>query len=103
MKEKTSPLKVYKYPIPRAHVVCEVMLPSGAKILHGDWQLCSGLCIWAQVDPDAPPARRRVIFAGSWGDEEFTGTGGDDVPAGSRFINTFLMQKLYLVFHVFEV
>lgn len=48
---------IWKYPIPNEHS-SKVTMPTGATILRCALQAENGLCIWALVDPEAPPQER---------------------------------------------
>lgn len=83
---------IYKYPFDVTDVV-ELQLPRGAKALHIDTQ--GGLaCLWALVDPEAPP--ERVAF-------RVVGT-GQPLPDGVRaqdYLTTFFHGPF--VWHAFRL
>ena len=97
---------VYKYPLvcsPHRRR-CEVLLPTGSKILHIDKQrddvVANRLFIWAETNPDweaseAPPATRRIF--------EIYGTGWeiDEVP-NSELHHCKTVFDGPFVWHIYE-
>jgi hypothetical protein len=81
---------IWKFPLETE----SIMMPAGAEILTCQMQRgCP--CLWALVEPYAPPAPRRF---------HVIGTGWEIPPEtleGSRYVSTF-QQPDGLVFHVFE-
>jgi hypothetical protein len=72
----------------------DIDMPLGARILCVQMQ-GDALCLWARVNPKAPPETRHFRIAG---------TGhplGDGMEAAS-YIGTFQLHGGALVFHVFE-
>lgn len=91
--------RVYKYGFDITDEIT-ITMPKGAEILHVDAQ-GQGAFVWARVDPDAEPEKRRFRLAGT----------GHDLPADVRpdgypvlaHVGSFLMADGALVFHLFEV
>lgn len=83
--------KVYKYPLVIANSQT-VKLPLDAEILsvqaQGDM-----VCLWAMVDPAAPPVARYIAIHG---------TGHECYEGNLTHISTFQMHGGALVFHAFE-
>ena len=85
------PQKVYKYPIePIPGVVQETTIPQDATIVHAAAQE-QLICLWAQVDPLAPPGDRGFQVVGT----------GQDIPNGATHRGTVHMQPF--VWHVYEL
>jgi hypothetical protein len=80
---------IWKFPIPIRDDI-SIIMPVGARVLHVGCQL-GHPCMWATVDPDAPPAARnfRVLGTGHRfrGDER-------------QHVGTF--QQGTFVWHLFE-
>lgn len=68
------------------------MMPEGAKILTCQVQN-NGICLWAEVDSEAPNQRREI---------EIIGTGHPTTEANRSYIGTVQMVNGCLVLHVFE-
>lgn len=87
---------VWKFPL-RIDDRQTVMMPVDAQILHVDWQEGTEACVWALVD-DESPAREKRWF-------RISGTGHPlpDFAPWWRFVGTFLMRPLGLVFHVWDL
>lgn len=83
---------IWKYPIPIADVQ-DVAMPEGARILCVQTQ-GELPCLWALVDPTAPPAPRKILIAG-------TGHTRDDLDL-AQYLGTFQLAGGALIFHVFE-
>jgi hypothetical protein len=95
-------LQVWKFPLLSESKILrnekqdaiQVMLdmPEGAKILS--LQVQNDMpCIWALVDPSAENVKRTFVIIGT----------GITLPKGEfDFVGTFQLEKLGLVFHVFE-
>jgi hypothetical protein len=81
---------VYKYPVPLADEVV-VEIPVFAKILRVDLQFGEP-CMWALVDTDEKPSKRRFMWCG-------TGHSADGVGA---YVGTVLVSGGSFVFHLFE-
>ena len=69
-------------------------MPRGATILSIAEQR-GDVCMWAEVDPEAPKETRRFRLAGT----------GHPMPADEkrRFIGTVLSRNGSFVFHLFEI
>lgn len=92
MNQVSAQRSVWKFPIViDAHQV--VTMPRFAKILYVAYQGPT-LCIWALVDPDALPVKRRILVAG-------TGHARDDL-AHADYVGTILLNQDSLVFHIFD-
>lgn len=85
---------IHKYPVPSDNTTCEILMPKGAVILHGDHQDSTGFCVWAEVNKHVSGVDTRSV--------RFVGTGWD-IPMDARHINSFLMSEGRLVFQVYEV
>lgn len=81
---------VYKYPVPFGDEVT-VEIPVFAKILHLNMQHGEP-CIWALVDSDEKPAKRRFMWRG-------TGHNADGV---GHYVGTIIVEGGQFVFHLFE-
>jgi len=85
-------LTIYKYPIePRDFTLT---LPERARLLTVQTQY-SRPCLWALVDPEAPPEERHFVTYG-------TGHPVTDDPVRLTYIGTFQLEGGMLVFHLFE-
>lgn len=86
-------ITVHKYAVPRDNALCRIMMPRGARVLHGDHQ-GTDLFVWAGVNTEAE-SMSPVSVA-------FVGT-GYEIPDtySARFVNTFLMENGALVFHAY--
>lgn len=85
--------KIFKYRVPFQDFT-EVSMPKGAKIIAVQNQ-DESLCIWAEVNPDAPNERRffHVYGTGHVMHEECEET----------YLGTAQFQRGELVFHLYEV
>ena len=81
---------VYKYPVALKDDWM-IMLPGGAKILSLHMQDGSPF-MWVAVETDRAPVKRYFRTAGT----------GHEIVGNLRFIDTFQLENLGLVFHVFE-
>jgi hypothetical protein len=86
---------VYKYTV-EPFSPGGVMMPQGARIVHVAEQ-SSEVRVWAEVDPDAPVGRRRLVAVPT----------GNEVPdgyehAGSAILRAVGMPPMELVFHVYD-
>lgn len=88
---------VHKYPVDLDNTPIHIEMPKGAVVLHGDYQELRGghLQVWAEVPMDSTETTKRTVL--------FHGTGRILPPGEWRFVNTFLMQRAGLVFHVYEL
>ncbi len=88
-------MRVYKYVIQPGDYHPRIEMPIGAELLHLAMQ-GEQLCLWALVDPAAPPITRTF---------RILATGDTIVEHESRVthIGTVLMAEGRLVFHVFEI
>jgi len=68
------------------------MMPEGAKILKVDAQE-GDICLWAEVDPNAMHASRRI---------ETYGTGVNMPADPGEYLGTVLLENGQLVFHVYD-
>lgn len=85
------PKTIWKFPI-LVHDEQDIVMPQGADILWVDNQQGQP-CIWAQVDPDAPRAPKRIRIFGT----------GDPMPDElGDYVGTFMMKDGALVFHLYE-
>ena len=50
---------IYKYPLPVTG------LPKGARVLSAGLDPSNKLCIWAEVDPNAPLVDRQILLFGT--------------------------------------
>lgn len=83
--------QIWKYTI-EAQDAIKVDMPVGSKVLSVQMQ--SGVpCIWVRVDPRRIKEPRYFVVRGTGHD--FDGTEG-------KFVGTFQMAHLGLVFHLFE-
>jgi hypothetical protein len=82
-------MRIFKYELIIGDRVT-VPMPQGAKVLTAQSQR-GELCLWAEVDPNAPPVDRcfRIV-----------GTGHRFDPDGLRYVAT--VQSGLLVWHVYE-
>lgn len=91
--------QIYKYPIHRYPMFIfgsqTLMLPRDAKIIHVDHQLDS-ICIWAIIDTEETRMEPRII--------EVYGTGQviSSELGHIQHLGTVIMQRLGLIWHVFE-
>ena len=84
--------QIHKFVIPVAEKF-EFSMPTGATLL-GIHEQGDRACLWALVDPNAPPRKRHF---------RVYGTGHDILNVHSLvFIGTFLLQEGTFVGHVFE-
>lgn len=83
------PIKtVYKYPVPLDFVARqEIFLPEGAKPLVMGFDGNLKVCLWAEVNPDAPSHLRKIAIIGT----------GEEVPENLKYLNTF--ERNGFVFH----
>jgi len=79
--------KIFKYEIPMS---CQVVMPSGAFILHIDG-VGNKLFVWAKVDTDAPLETKEFVVLNT----------GDEVPNGFKHLKTVLFHGGSTVRHVF--
>lgn len=88
--------QVWKFPLPIVDRPF-VMMPEGARVLSVGEQAGVGLCVWALVEPDAPPKARLFRVAG---------TGHPIYPSPEdgvgAFVGTALTDNGRLVWHVWE-
>lgn len=82
--------KIFKYFL-QAKAVQMVEMPKGAVVLTAQAQR-ETICVWARVDPDAPPIKRCFIVYG-------TGERADDI--AEEYVGTAQLQNGDFVFHVF--
>lgn len=81
---------VWKFPFDVADRV-EIEMPAGAQFLSV--QIQDGqTCLWALIETDARPVKRRLLIRGT----------GHDATGVGRFVGTFQMYAGALVFHAFE-
>lgn len=85
------PKSIYKYPFP-VEDRPELWLPRGARVLSIQDQ-GGKLCLWAEVDPEAPKEERRFFLFG---------TGHRVVGGPMRFLTTVQMAGGKLVWHIYE-
>jgi hypothetical protein len=71
----------------------DIETPAGAEILYVDKQH-GLLCLWFLCDPAQPSVKRKIMIAG---------TGFAEVPNGSKYHGTVLLEGGHLVLHAFEV
>lgn len=83
--------KIFKYPLEVTDTQF-IEVPKGAAILTVQAQKDIP-CIWAQVDPDMPLIKRRILTYG-------TGHPIDPTEA-KHYIGTYQINGGHLVFHVF--
>lgn len=86
-------MRIYKYPLEITDEQC-LWIPMRSKMISAQMQN-GKLCLWAIVNPDAPPMCGHII--------RIFGTGHEIVPDGERemeFIDT--VQDGELVWHVFH-
>ena len=69
---------------------CTVMMPEGARILHGG-QIDGYLFLWAEVNPNAEPEPRYFLIAGT----------GYRLPLGSTYLGT--IRALPFIWHIYEL
>ena len=84
-------LTIHKFPID----ICDnqvVEMPVGAQVLSAELQRGSP-CLWALIDTDKELTPRRITIRG---------TGHCCTPSDGRFINTIMMARESLVWHVFD-
>lgn len=79
---------IYKY-----HLIQGVrMMPEGAQLLHvGEGHDCSGLFVWALVDPSAPEVCRDIRVVGT----------GWECPENGKYVGT-VQERSGLVWHIFD-
>jgi hypothetical protein len=87
-------MTIWKFPVSITDHF-DLMMPVGSQILSVQTQGVQGPQLWALVDPDAPKVSRGFRVIG-------TGNPIDDEPERLKFIDTFQLHNLGLVFHVFE-
>ena len=83
---------VWKYPLPGSDTF-DIKMPRGAKILTAAAQF-EDVCLWALVNPEAPPETRSFRLAG---------TGHEITENLGRHISTFQLANGRIVLHLFEV
>jgi len=86
-------MKIYKYSLgadPRIKEPLNVYMPEGAKQLRIEYQ-GSELCIWAEVDPDAPMFKRTYTLVPT----------GADVPAKGLHQTTLFEGPF--VWHLYRI
>jgi hypothetical protein len=86
-------MQVWKFKIPVARDA-HVLMPRGAVLLHVAEQV-NELCVWAQVDPEAPLADRYLGVFGT----------GEPLPSSNdagRYLGTVLMLGGTFVAHVWD-
>jgi hypothetical protein len=86
-------LKVWKYPIMAADHF-SLPLPEGAQVLTVQTQGHDPM-LWALVDPSAKLVERHFRLAG-------TGHEIIEAPESLKYVGTFQLPTLGLVFHLFE-
>lgn len=84
-------MKIFKYPL-QVRDIQMVEMPKGAAVLTVQAQ-GEVPCVWAKVDPEAPPIKRCFITYA-------TGERADDGPA-THYVGTYQQHGGALVFHVF--
>lgn len=84
-------MKIFKYPL-QVKDIQMVEMPRGAAVLTVQAQ-GETPCIWAKVDPAAPPIKRCFVTYG-------TGHDADD-GAAVHYVGTYQLRGGALVFHVF--
>ena len=89
--------KVYKYEIKIRDDLQELLIPSGAQLLHvdeqeGDWANAK-IELWALVDPESPFTTRRF---------RVYGTGHPIRDVDMAYVGTAQHRTTGLVWHVFE-
>jgi len=86
--------KIYKYEIKPDEL--RVEMPQGAKIVHVDNQR-EHLCLWAEIDPDAPvEVRQFAVFPTGGHIPEYP-----DVTV--KHLGTVNVKDGFFIFHVYEV
>jgi hypothetical protein len=83
---------VYKYPVPGPGS-WHIAMPKGAQCLFV-WEQDNRAFFWALVDPTADGEVRHFIAVE---------TGGESVPAKSRYLGTAMLYSGSYVLHVFEL
>jgi hypothetical protein len=68
-----------------------VQMPRGAEVLCVMNQPMSGVCIWAEVDPELPHSRRVFLCVG---------TGHGSVPKAAKYIGSVVEHEC--VWHLYE-
>jgi len=85
---------VFRYPFPPyTGDVFKLLLPEGAEVLY---VACQGAqhCVWARVNPKAPPRPRAFRWAG---------TGHPLAGDVGRYVGSWQEKSGLLVFHLFEI
>jgi hypothetical protein len=84
---------VWKYPVQLTGGPQELHVPTGAEIIHVDYDGRRELCLWALVDADNDK---------EWREFKIVGTGHPEVdPETDHYVGTVI--NLGFVWHVFEV
>lgn len=90
------PRTIWKFPL-QVQARQTVCMPKGAKILSYAYNRASGLCLWAEVDPQqlqlAEAVNRNIFIIGT----------GHEVPIGAVFLGTAFLDDGTLVLHCYEV
>lgn len=84
-------MRVYKYPL-SPFVDQTISMPHGARVVHLAVQ-DGQVCLWAIVDPSAPPEPRHFSVLG---------TGDRTLAEDSTYVGTVLLDGGFDVLHVFE-
>lgn len=82
-------ITIYKYPLKTSNTI---ELPEGAELLTVQIQNGEPY-LWAKIDTDAPKEIKSIICVGT----------GHPIKFDGKYIATFIMPDLGLVFHAFEV
>ncbi len=92
---------VWKYDLDATQLSTVVDVPQGGVVVHvapqarvdEDGMLRDALCVWVQVDTDAPPTAREFFVVGT----------GEPIPDGGTHRGTSFKWGDELVWHVYEV
>jgi hypothetical protein len=85
---KTSQIMVWKFTLQPWQTAMH--MPAGARLLHVNEQR-GEVCVWAEVDPEAPTVLRSLLAVP---------TGG--YPGGRTYVGTAHLRESGLAFHVYD-
>ncbi len=93
-------MKVYRYKLDVTDTQ-DVLMPTGATLLHAEALGNRQIEMWAAVDPDAAPARRRIGIVGTGHDSTFSPSRHAHVGTVINPANDLIPTRL--VWHVFDL
>lgn len=92
-ESERPPLRtVWKYQASALEGPQSTEMPAGARILHVAPHGTTGVTLWAEVQPQAPTVKRRIIVTGT----------GQPVPISARYLGT-AAGNTGLVWHAWEL